>query len=181
VDSAAPLEYLALPAWTPARTAAAAPALPGQPEAARLGEALHRVLEWATQPSAGSLGALCSAATTAFGLDEAAQARLLHHARTVLDSPAARRFFDPAAIAWAGNEVSVADGAALLRIDRLVALDEGGRRTWWVLDYKLQSAPAEVAAYREQIERYRRLVQALQPADEVRAAFITAAGEVVAP
>jgi ATP-dependent helicase/nuclease subunit A len=172
-------DYLALPTWAAPASAPPASAAADQPEAARLGEALHRVLEWATQAPAASLAGLCSAAAASFGLDADAQARLLAHARTVLASPAARRFFEPAGIAWAGNEVTVADGDALLRIDRLVALAEGGRRVWWVLDYKLQSAPAEVAAYREQIERYRRLVQALQPGDEVHAAFITAAGEVV--
>jgi ATP-dependent helicase/nuclease subunit A len=186
----------ALPRWRGASTVSSATVVeaeaqvaasrrakpPGQaddPDAARLGEALHRVLEWATQTPEPSLEALCAAAGASFGLDAPAQARLLGHARTVLGSAAARRFFDPAGLAWAGNEVTVADGEALLRIDRLVAFDDDGRRQWWVLDYKLQSAPGEVAAYRAQIARYRTLVQALQPGDEVCAAFITAAGQVV--
>jgi hypothetical protein len=48
-----------------------------------------------------------------------------------------------------------------------------------VLDYKLSHAPAELVAYREQMARYVRAVQALQPDDRVRAAFITGAGDVV--
>jgi ATP-dependent helicase/nuclease subunit A len=48
-----------------------------------------------------------------------------------------------------------------------------------VLDYKLQHAPQRVAGYREQMARYVRAVQALQPGDVVRGAFITAAGELV--
>ena len=72
-----------------------------------------------------------------------------------------------------------------LRIDRLVALaegegeGEGGRLSWWVLDYKLHGTPAELPAYREQLQRYRAAVQALQPGDTVRGAFITGRGELV--
>ena len=63
---------------------------------------------------------------------------------------------------------------------RLVALEEAGAdRVWWVLDYKLSHAPAELVAYREQMARYVLAVQALQPDDRVRAAFITGAGDVV--
>jgi ATP-dependent helicase/nuclease subunit A len=48
-----------------------------------------------------------------------------------------------------------------------------------VLDYKLQHAPQELAAYRDQLARYRAAVQAAQPGEEVRAAFITGAGRLV--
>ena len=83
------------------------------------------------------------------------------------------------ALLWAGNEVPVAWQGEALRIDRLVALDEGGRTVWWVLDYKLQADPAGVPAYREQLQGYMAAVQALQPHDEVRGAFITGQGAVV--
>jgi ATP-dependent helicase/nuclease subunit A len=125
------------------------------------------------------LAPLVASAASAFGLDAAGRETLLDRATAVLRSPAARRFFDPRRLLWAGNEVSFADGAGVARLDRLVALEEGGRRTWWVLDYKLQSAPHTVPAYREQLARYRALVQAAEPQDAVRAAFITAAGEVI--
>ncbi|MED5621760.1 UvrD-helicase domain-containing protein [Ideonella sp. BN130291] len=175
--------YRGLPAWQPdAPSRAPAVAAPeARSEEARLGEALHRVLEWATATPGAPLAPLAAAAASAYGLVEPAQAQLLRHARAVLDSPAARQFFDPAGLAWAGNEVSLADGDAVVRLDRLVALADGDIRTWWVLDYKLQSAPHTVPAYLEQLRHYRTLVQALQPADRVRAAFITAAGEVIEP
>jgi ATP-dependent helicase/nuclease subunit A len=73
----------------------------------------------------------------------------------------------------------VAESGESLRIDRLVALDDDGTRVWWVLDYKLRHAPGELVAYREQMARYVRAVQALQPGDVVRAAFVTGAGAVV--
>jgi ATP-dependent helicase/nuclease subunit A len=66
-----------------------------------------------------------------------------------------------------------------LRIDRLVALDEGGRRVWWVLDYKLAHKPQAQQAYHEQMQRYRDAVQALQPGEPVRCALIAGTGEVV--
>ena len=73
-------------------------------------------------------------------------------------------------LAWCGQA---------LRVDRLVALDEGGRTVWWVLDYKLQSDPTGVPAYRDQLRAYVEAVQALQPDDEVRGAFITGRGAVL--
>jgi hypothetical protein len=50
-----------------------------------------------------------------------------------------------------------------------------------VLDYKLHAAPAEWPAYRAQLTRYIAAVQALQPDDAVRGAFITGTGAVVEP
>ena len=85
--------------------------------------------------------------------------------------------FDPDRLA--GNEVPVADAGEVLRIDRLVELDEAGERTWWVLDYKLRHTPQVLAEYRAQMLRYRAAVQALQPGAAVRCAFITGAGELV--
>ncbi len=82
-------------------------------------------------------------------------------------SPACARFFDGPALRWAGNEVPVADAGDVLRIDRLVALDEAdGTAAWWVLDYKLQPRAGPARAYREQLRRYRAAVQALQPGDD---------------
>jgi ATP-dependent helicase/nuclease subunit A len=89
------------------------------------------------------------------------------------------RFFRGPALRWAGNEVPVADAGEALRIDRLVRLDEGAGSAWWVLDYKLQHAPQQLPAYREQLLRYRDVVRRLQPADTVRCAFITGQGDVI--
>ena len=95
-----------------------------------------------------------------------------------LAQPRLRALLRGPALRWAGNEVPVAEAGEVLRIDRLVALEDEAPG-WWVLDYKLQHAPAGPSAYREQLRRYREAVQALQPGDAVRAAFITGAGEVV--
>lgn len=145
--------------------------------AARLGQAVHRMLEWAAQAPGADRAALAGAAARAFGVAGAAD--VLRVASTILDSPACRRFFDPAAIDWAGNEVPVPGGAAeVRRIDRLVRL-AGAEAAWWVLDYKLGAAPQGDAAYREQLAGYRAAVAQLAPGERVRAAFITGQGELI--
>ena len=146
--------------------------------ASRLGKAVHRVLEWAAAPGrpAIDLDALATAAAHEFSVDAAEAARI---AARIWSSPSCARFFDSTALRWSGNEVPVVDAGDVLRIDRLVAVDEAGMPTWWVLDYKLQHAPQALAAYREQMLRYRAAVQVLQPGERVRCAFITGAGEVI--
>jgi len=177
------IEERALPRWT-----AAPPSVPamgpsstvgeGADEVRRLGLAVHRVLEWAAAwpEAAGELDRLADAAALEF---EAPAAEVTRLAGRIWHSPACARFFRGAALRWAGNEVAVAESGDILRIDRLVALEEDGVRVWWVLDYKLRHAPSELVAYRDQMARYVRAVRALQPGDAVRAAFVTGAGAVI--
>jgi ATP-dependent helicase/nuclease subunit A len=75
--------------------------------------------------------------------------------------------------------VPIVDAGDLLRIDRLVAVEEAGVAHWWVLDYKLHSRPQALAEHRDQLARYVAAVQRLQPADVVNGAFITGAGMLV--
>jgi ATP-dependent helicase/nuclease subunit A len=174
------------PVWQGAGAAAHAPlaaAVPPPAEtgtaATRLGQAVHRVLEWASpQPVLEQLdlGVLARGAALEFGSDESEIARL---AGVILHSPACARFFRGPALRWAGNEVPVSAGGEPLRIDRLVLLDESGGPVWWVLDYKLQHAPQALAEYREQLLRYRTAVQAALAGAVVRCAFLTGAGAVV--
>ncbi len=164
-----------------------APRLAADVAAARLGQAVHRVLEWAGRPglpaAALDLAAAGRAAAAEFGLPPAAALRVPQIAGVILASPACARFFGGAALRWAGTEVPVASQGESLRIDRLVALAEGAGSglTWWVLDYKLHGTPAELPAYREQLQRYVAAVQALQPGDAVRGAFITSGGALIEP
>lgn len=144
---------------------------------ARLGRAVHRVLEWLPAPD--RLPAAAAAAALEFALPAEAAARVAALVQAVRGSAACAAFFDAAQLHWAGNEVAIAWQGAALRIDRLVALRTPDGPQWWVLDYKLQHAPHEVAAYRAQLGAYRDAVQALQPGDAVRAAFITGGGEVI--
>ena len=147
--------------------------------AAALGQAVHRTLEWAAREGEHDLAALAQAAAAAF---DVADARPVHAiAQRVLASPACRRFFDPRAIEWSGSEVAVASPIGQpRRIDRLVLM-AAPERCWWVLDYKLSRAPQGDAALLAQLADYRLAVAALVPGEPVRAAFITAAGELIEP
>ena len=176
---------LPVPALAPPRHA---PDATVDDTAARLGQAVHRLLEWCTRPGPGGVAAraalrdAAAAAAREFALPAAMAVEVERTARAVLDSPACARFF-ASGLAWAGNEVSLVDAEGVLRIDRLVCLPVASgaqaAREWWVLDYKLAQAPGQVAAYREQLARYRAAVQALRPGEAVRAAFVTGGGALV--
>jgi ATP-dependent helicase/nuclease subunit A len=162
----------------PSLRPAAAPPRGPDTDATRLGQAVHRTLEWAAAApdSPADWASLAQAAADEFGAPAGVVAAL---AGTILRSPDCARFFAGPQLRWAGNEVPVGDAGELLRIDRLVQLDEAGGPVWWVLDYKLQHAPQQLAAYREQLRRYRDAVRRAQPGDTVRCAFVTGAGAVV--
>ena len=174
------------PSWRDSKTAALAPAVPLPPRSAeadtpatRLGQAVHRVLEWVSPmaaPPSVDLAALAQGAADEFSADAVEVQRL---AGQILHSPACARFFSGPALRWAGNEVTVSAAGEPLRIDRLVLLDEGQGPVWWVLDYKLQHVPQQLAEYREQLQLYRAAVLAAQPGAMVRSAFLTGAGAVV--
>jgi ATP-dependent helicase/nuclease subunit A len=145
----------------------------------RLGRAVHRVLEWATARGPlgdAQVGDLAAAAAAEFGAPAAVVART---ALAVLRSPSFARFLHGAAIVWSGNEVPAGDGDELLRIDRLVCLQEAQGPVWWVLDYKLAHARVSAEDHRAQLLRYRAAVQRAQPGDAVRCAVVTGSGEVV--
>ena len=169
-------------------------------EAALIGRALHRALEWITRPSApiaaSGHATACQAAARAFGLGVKEGEIVLRAVSAVLGDPLAARFFDAGLLLEAANEVTLAHAGELLRIDRLVALPASraergtpmsqaphAHRIWWVLDFKLAAAPEDsadhAALYREQMALYRAAVQAAQPGDEVRAALITGRGRIV--
>jgi ATP-dependent helicase/nuclease subunit A len=149
-------------------------------EAAALGQAVHRALEWATATTAPDLDQLAAAAAVEFGVADAAAIETI--CRRILTSVDCAPLFDARLLAWAGNEVPMAgvgeQAGQVLRIDRLV-LTRGDAPTWWVLDYKLDTAPQQDRAYCDQLAAYRLAVQALQPGDRVRAAFVTGAGALI--
>ncbi len=171
-----PPELRELPAWQGERTVAPS-SEPQDARAARVGEALHRVLEWASQPGQDQLlEALLAGAAQAFGLDAAGRAQLASSAAAILGNAECRPFFDPLSLRWAGNEVAVGQGGAEQRIDRLVQTADG---VWWVLDYKLGAMPDDQPEYLAQLRGYVAAVQALQPGEPVRAALISGQGRLI--
>jgi ATP-dependent helicase/nuclease subunit A len=150
----------------------------------QLGQVVHRVLEWLTmlptaQRSDDRLARAAQAAARELQMAPEHLPDAIRLARGILHAPALQTWLDPAALAWAGNEVALNYQGQTLRIDRLVARDTPQGREWWVLDYKLQHRPEALATYRQQLTRYVAAVSALQPQDKIYAAFITSAGECV--
>ncbi len=167
-----------LPTWQP--IAESAPTPPADALEARLGRAVHRVLEWATGPARGTIDTdIAQRAASEFGLAVTHAATVARCAAAILGSAQCAPFFDAAALQWAGNEVDLADAGGALRIDRLVARAGAIGTEWWVLDYKLAHQPQADERLRAQLARYRAAVQALQPHDRVRAAFVSGAGELI--
>ena len=143
---------------------------------ARIGRAVHRALEWIVADAEIDRHEAADAAAREFG---AAAGAVRNVVTAIVDHPEGARFFLGAQIRWRGNEVSLGDGGDVLRIDRLVLVDEGDGPVWWVLDYKLSHAPDELDAYRAQLLRYRAAVARAQPGEAVRCAFVTGEGRVV--
>jgi len=182
--SAPAVDRAAVEAARPARAHGNTAAPVEDEGSAQLGRAVHRVLEWRSRPGATvDMAAAAGAAAAEFGLPPEAAGRVAAFAAAVLASPDCAAFFDPARLAWAGNEVAIAWLGRVMRIDRLVALrvDEGDAHApvWWVLDYKLRHDPRSVPAYVEQLGAYRDAVRAQRPGARVRAAFISGRGDRV--
>jgi ATP-dependent helicase/nuclease subunit A len=166
-------EVVALPLLPRNHESAAVPAVDDR--AARLGQAVHRWLEWAAPSPSADRVALAQAAAAAFALPD--EHEVLRIGSAILDSPECRPFFG-ADLRWAGSEVAVAgsDGQPR-RIDRLVQRADGA---WWVLDYKLAGRPDADPVLLAQLAGYRAAVQALVDAP-VRAAFVIAGGALIEP
>ena len=136
---------------------------------------MHRLLEWAP------LG-VCASAHTASRQAAAAREFALTDAQAAQAAAMAQRILQGAGawvwqadqVDWHGNEVALAVGGALLRLDRLVR--HRGTGEWWVLDYKSAGQPLQQPALRAQLHSYRQAVQAQQPGAVVRAAFLTGQG-----
>jgi ATP-dependent helicase/nuclease subunit A len=169
----------------------------GDSAASRIGQAMHRLLEWMALPSAADtenearaahagdaapaagdfIGANAARAQAAvareFALDADELARAVSLAQRIRGGEAAW-IWDATRVAWAGNEVTLHHRGEVLRIDRL--LREAGSGHWWVLDYKSALAPERQQDLVDQLRRYRLAVQAARPGETVRCAFITGDG-----
>jgi len=146
-------------------------------QAAKLGRAVHRVLQWVTATQqAAHYHALAVAAVAEFDLPPSASDVVASYARTIRSSPALQRFFDPAQFAWSADEFDVVSQGETLRIDRLVQVGSAQRPSWWVLDYKLAFHAAADEALRRQLTRYRDAVRTLAGDAPVHAAFVTGDG-----
>ena len=151
------------------------PAVAEGSEAARVGEAMHRLLEtW--QPRAGLRPAQLREVERLFALDPASAQQAAAMAQRILAGEGAWAW-DLGTVDWHANEVELHHGGELLRLDRLVRRRDTGE--WWVLDYKSAADPDRQPQLLEQMRRYREAVAAAQGGAVVRSAFLTAQGRLV--
>ena len=143
-------------------------------EESRIGQAMHRLLEWAPLGARACGAALVRRAAREFALDAAQAARAAQMAERILTGEGAWAW-DGLRIDWHGNEVPIAVQGGLRRMDRLVRSREG---IWWVLDYKSAARPQAREELLAQLRAYRAAVQAAYPGEAVRAAFLSAQGTV---
>ncbi|MFO1220762.1 MAG: 3'-5' exonuclease, partial [Burkholderiaceae bacterium] len=163
-----------LPRWSAAPAEPVGTAVAPDSAAARLGRAVHRVLEWQTGIG-GEPDVLAAGAAAEFGAPVEQVAAL---AARILGSAEGARFFDRSQLRWAANEVPVSLDGEVLRIDRLVCVATGDAPVWWVLDYKLSAQAALDPDVQQQLARYCRAVAPLAGGAPVRSAVITGDGAV---
>ncbi len=139
---------------------------------ARLGKAMHRLLEWG---DVSALGA--KAAAREFGLTPDQGSEAADMAARILQGEGAWAW-DHALLGWQGNEVGLMYHGEPLRLDRLVQRKDSGE--WWVLDYKSAYAPQNDPDLVLQLHHYSDAVRAIYPDAVVKCAFLTGQGKLVA-
>jgi ATP-dependent helicase/nuclease subunit A len=141
---------------------------------ARIGKAMHRLLEWGDASSSNT-----SAAAREFELTPEQGVRAAAMAEGILRGAGAWAW-DNTVLGWQGNEVELMVQGELLRLDRLVQRkDADNAGHWWVLDYKSAHAPQSQPELVAQLRGYQAAVQAIYPDDVVKAAFLTPQGALI--
>jgi ATP-dependent helicase/nuclease subunit A len=142
---------------------------------ARVGSAMHRLLEWGGALSVEQVKAVARE----FRLSPVEAKRAAESARRILVGEGAWAW-SPQAIAWQGNEVGLVYEGKSLYLDRLVQRKDAGHEGhWWVLDYKSRFAPQDLPELVAKMQSYRAAVQLIYPGVPVKAAFLTGQGTVV--
>jgi len=153
------------------KTGAMQAAAKATPES-RIGQAMHRLLEWAALDAAGWTPQQVQRVAAEFGLEPAQAEQAAAMALRILQGEGAWAW-RATELSWHGNEVPVTLQGSVRRIDRLVRRCDG---SWWVLDYKSATQPQARDELLAQLRSYRQAVQAACPGEPVRAAFLSAAG-----
>ncbi len=146
-------------------------------ETSRIGQAMHWLLEHASDTPTGWLPQRAAQAKRHFALDAALVARAQTMARAIFEGEAAWAW-SPDEVLEAFNEVELVCKGQRLRIDRLVRRRASAAEpeTWWVLDYKSAAHPEQDGALQAQLQRYRSAVEQWHPGQRVRAAFLSGDG-----
>jgi ATP-dependent helicase/nuclease subunit A len=137
-----------------------------------IGQAMHRLLEWAPLGAQACPEPQVQRAAREFGLDAAQGKQAAEMAQRILRGEGAWAW-DATQIDWQGNEVAITVQGSVRRIDRLVRRSSG---EWWVLDYKSAARPLAQDELVAQLRGYRAAVQKIYAGQVVRAAFLSAQG-----
>ena len=159
-----------------------APEAPEDTLESRIGQAMHRFLEWVSAAHT-STALPWSAAQLArvgqeFALDAAQADTARGMAQRIVQGEGAWAW-DAAQLQWQGNEVAIVHRGRTLRLDRLV--QHRATQEWWVLDYKSTAQPQHQPELLAQLSTYRAAVALAYPGQTVRAAFLTALGALIEP
>lgn len=141
---------------------------------ARIGKAMHRLLEWQdlSNPAA-------SRAAREFGLDAEQSEQAQAMASRIRHGDAAWAW-DESLIQWQGDEVQLTHHGEAFRLDRLVQRKDAGHADhWWVLDYKSASIPQHQAELMTKMQLYKAALTAIYPHHIVKAAFLTGDGQLL--
>ena len=151
---------------------------------ARIGQAMHRWLEWdGLTGTAAGLDSVAARISTRiareFSLTPEQTSDAMAMASRIRQGDAAWAW-DAAVVAWQGNEVELTHAGQTLRLDRLVQRQDAGHAGhWWILDYKSAHQPQRQSALVAQMQAYRAALQAIYPGETVKAAFLAGSGSVV--
>ena len=150
------------------------PPTPPDSLSARIGKAMHRLLEWSDLSDLAA-----RQAAQEFGL-ETAEASHAQAMATAIRHGAAAWVWDESVLAWQGNEVELIHQGQTLRLDRLVQRkDVGHENHWWVLDYKSAPDPQRQADLVDKMHSYVDALRGIYPGQTIKAAFLTADGSVL--
>ena len=108
------------------------------------------------------------------GCSMAQSAAVCEQAAQILASKPLEKFFDPDQFVFARNEMELIHDGELIRLDRVVMLDDA----LWILDYKRNYFEFQHADYQAQLEHYRQACRALFPGVRICCALITVDGKL---
>jgi ATP-dependent helicase/nuclease subunit A len=141
---------------------------------ASVGIAMHRLLELYRNQT--DLAALLPALARSLDLSSEQADLAIQAAQRIILGEAAW-IWDESQIDWQANEIELIHAGQLLRLDRIVK--HNATQTWWVIDYKSAPAPQRIPELKTQLQHYQAAVQAANPQQTVKAAFITAQGALI--
>jgi ATP-dependent helicase/nuclease subunit A len=161
----------------PATLSAAAddPALTADTLAIRKGKALHRLLEFGPTLAQSAIARLIAP----FALPAAAHEEILAALHTLGQSSWAQEIFRTDRLSYAEREWPVEDAGRiiLMRPDRVVRV-AADPECWWIIDFKWQVLPSELADYAQQLSGYQNAFQTIRPQAQIQAKILTAQGQV---